>query len=61
MQEADRDAGSPVPAGEEAMAKLISDVDQHRLAARLMRRLLHPDPKYRPTVQQALQDDFLFV
>ncbi len=54
-------AGSAVPfeAESEWLAKLIPDVNEHTSAARLIRRLLHPDPFRRPTVQQALDDDFL--
>ena len=59
MQADARAAGSAVPFEAEQLAKLIPDVNEHTSAARLVRRLLHPDPFYRPTVQQALDDDFL--
>jgi serine/threonine protein kinase len=51
--------GSAVPFEAAWLAKLIPDVNEHTSAARLIRRLLHPDPFRRPTVQQALDDDFL--
>ncbi len=52
-------AGSVVPIEAEWLARLIPDVNEHTSAARLIRRLLHPDPFRRPTVQQAFDDDFL--
>ncbi len=52
-------AGSAVPIAPKFLADLIPDVNEHTSAARLIRRLLHPDPARRPTVQQALDDDFL--
>lgn len=52
-------AGSAVLFEAERLAKLIPDVNEHTSASRLIRRLLHPDPFRRLTVQQALDDDFL--
>ena len=51
-------AGSAVPIAPELLAEPVPDVNEHTSAARLIRRLLHPDPTRRPTVQQALDDDF---
>jgi len=42
----------------ETLAKLIPDRQQLTCASMLVRRLLHADPNFRPTVQQVLQDDF---
>ena len=58
MQAGAHAAGSAVPFEAERLARLIPDVNEHTSAARLIRRLLHPDPACRPTVQQALDDDF---
>ena len=52
-------AGSAVPHQAGWLAELIPDVTEYTCAARLLRRLLHPDPLRRPTVQQVLDDDFL--
>ena len=59
MQAGAHAAGSAVPFEAEWLARLIPDVNDHTSAARLIRRLLHPDPARRPTVRQALDDDFL--
>ena len=52
-------AGSAVPIAPKFLAGLIPDVNEHTSASRLIQRLLHPDPAHRPSVQQALNDDFL--
>lgn len=60
VMQADAHATSgDVPIEAEWLARLIPDVNEHTSAARLIRRLLHPDPYCRPTAQQALEDDFL--
>ena len=59
LQARSHDAGSSAPEFTFRLAQLIPDVHQHTCAARLVRGLLHPDPSQRPSVQQALDDDFL--
>ena len=51
--------GSAVPIEAECLTMLIPDVTEHTSAARLIRRLLHPNPFRRPTVQQAVDDEIL--
>ena len=51
--------GSAVLFEAEWLGRLIPDVNEHTSAARPIWRLLHPDPARRPTVQQALDADFL--
>lgn len=41
------------------LAYLIPDKQQHKVVARLLRGLLYPNPACRPTVDEALNDDFL--
>lgn len=41
------------------LAAVVQDTQQYKVVARLLRRLLHPNPAHRCTVDQALDDDFL--
>lgn len=57
--ERDFDAGHGIPSGAAVLARLIPDKQQHRVVARLLRSLLHPDPACRPSVDEVLNNDFL--
>ena len=46
-----------LPVLPDALAALIPHTESFNSAARLIRRLLRPDPTRRPTVQQVLDDD----
>ena len=59
LHERNFDAGHAIPSGAAVLARLVPDKQQHRIVARLLRSLLHPDPACRPTVDEALDDDFL--
>ena len=43
-----------------ALANVVPDKQQYNVVARLLRGLLHPNPSHRYTVDQALNDDFLY-
>ena len=63
LQAKDFDGGLAMPCVFEdpcdVLAYLIPDKQQHKVVARLLRGLLHPNPACRATVDQALNDDFL--
>ncbi|KAL3146806.1 Chk1 protein kinase [Trebouxia sp. C0009 RCD-2024] len=52
--------GHAMPEYAASLANLILDMQQHKVVARLLRGLLHPDSACRYTVDQALNDDFLY-